>query len=187
MSTELPEELLGIDDVGFDEEGRDPEGDGDEEEEPEEQERVLVFRLGDRTFGLDVGDVRSIVEQGDLTRLPRSGDAIDGIMDLRGEITAVIDPRKLLPVPVADRETKQRVIVFDRSSDDQSAGIRVDAVEGVRSYPVSQIKRDDPAFEMPAGNLVKAVVEVPAEDESADEVAERTSIIDVDTLVRSAN
>ena len=184
MSTDLPEELLDIDDVGFDEDGRDPEGD-DRDREPEEQERVLVFRLEERTYGLDVGDVRSIVELDDRTRVPRSGDAIDGITDLRGDITALVDPRKLLPVPVGEAEPKQRVIVFDRPADDQSAGIRVDAVEGVRSYPVSQIQREAPAPDMPAGNLVKAVVEVPAEDEDG-EVAERTSILDVETLLSAA-
>ncbi|WP_135820087.1 chemotaxis protein CheW [Halostella litorea] len=184
MSTDLPDELLDIDDVGFDEEKRDPEG-GDGDDEPEEQERVLVFRVGDRTYGLDVGDVRSIVELGERTRVPRSGDAIDGIMDLRGDITALIDPRKLLPVPVGTAPENQRVIVFDRPADDQSAGIRVDAIEGVRSYPVSQIRREDPSFEMPAGSLVKAVVEVPAEDEDA--APERTSILDVGTLLAAAN
>lgn len=202
MSSELPEELLGVGDVGLDEE-RDPDTE-ERDQEPEERERVLVFRLGQQSYGLDVGDVRNIVEVGERTRVPRSSDAIDGIMDMRGDITAVIDPRELLPVsepPIAD--DRQRIVVFDRPADRQSAGIRVDVVEGVRSFPVSQIRRDEPEFEMPAGDLVKAVVEIPPEDEGegddaaggegderpADtdpEPAERISVLHAERLVESA-
>jgi purine-binding chemotaxis protein CheW len=186
MSTELPEELLGVDDVGLEDEDvkRDDEGD----EEPEEHERVLVFSLGEQSYGLDVGDVRNIVEVGERTRVPRSGEAVDGIMDLRGDITAVIDPRKLLPVSEAvDDEANQRIVVFDRAADKQSASIRVDAVEGVESFPVGQIRRDDPEFGMPAGDLVKGVVEIPSDDEEDPTPADRISILHPDRLLGSAN
>lgn len=186
MSTELPDELLGVDDVGLEDE--DVERDGEGDEEPEEHERVLVFSLGEQSYGLDVGDVRNIVEVGERTRVPRSGEAVDGIMDMRGDITAVIDPRKLLPVsePV-ENEAQQRIVVFDRAQDKQSASIRVDAVEGVESFPVSQIRRSDPDFGMPAGDLVKGVVEIPSDDEADAAPAERISIIDPNRLLNGAN
>ncbi|NHN49553.1 hypothetical protein G9464_18440 [Halostella sp. JP-L12] len=188
MSTNLPEELLGVDEVGLDDEqDADVREDGEGDEEPEEHERVLVFKLGEQSYGLDVADVRSIVEVGERTRVPRSSEAVEGVMDLRGEITAVIDPGVLLPVSsAAEGEDTQRVVVFDRASDKQSAGIRVDAVEGVESFPVSRIRRDEPEFQMPAGDLVKAVVEIPPEDDDADAPAERISVIDADLLVESA-
>lgn len=188
MSTNLPEELLGVDEVGLDDESNaGVEEGGEQDQEPEEHERVLVFKLGDQSYGLDVADVRSIVEVGERTRVPRSSDAIEGVTDLRGEITAVIDPSVLLPVSsAAGVDDTQRIVVFDRASDKQSAGIRVDAVEGVESFPVSQIRRDEPEFQMPAGDLVKAVVEIPPEEDDADAPAERISVIDADLLVESA-
>lgn len=188
MSTNLPEELLGVDEVGLDDESNaGVEEGGERDQEPEEHERVLVFTLGDQSYGLDVADVRSIVEVGERTRVPRSSDAIEGVTDLRGDITAVIDPSVLLPVSSAGGvDDTQRIVVFDRASDKQSAGIRVDAVEGVESFPVSQIRRDEPALQMPAGDLVKAVVEIPPEEDDADSPAERISVIDTDLLVESA-
>jgi purine-binding chemotaxis protein CheW len=189
MSTNLPEELLGVDEVSLDDEQNADVDDGKQDQDPEEHERVLVFRLGEQSYGLDVADVRSIVEVGERTRVPRSSDAIEGVTDLRGEITAVIDPSVLLPVSnAAGTDDAQRVVVFDRATDEQSAAIRVDAVEGVESFPVSQIRREEPEFQMPAGDLVKAVVEIPPEDDDdeTDAPAERISVIDVDLLVEHA-
>ncbi|WP_135535534.1 chemotaxis protein CheW [Halostella pelagica] len=190
MSTDLPEELLGVDDIGLEEENTERDGDGGDEEQ-EEHERVLVFSLGEQRYGLDVGDVRNIVEVGERTRVPRSGEAVDGIMDMRGDITAVIDPRKLLPVsePV-ESEANQRIVVFDRSADKQSASVRIDTVEGVESFPVSQIRRDDAEFGMPAGDLVKAVVEIPDDNDGSEDdpaTVERISILNPDRLLDNAN
>jgi len=59
-------------------------------------------------------------------------------MDLRGEITAVIDPRVHFPVSES-RSGRERLLVLDRSSDRQSAAIRVDEVIGVETVPESDV------------------------------------------------
>lgn len=186
MATELPEKLLDLDD----EEGsggRDPDPQ-EAEEETEERERFVVFRIGSTRYAVDVETVRSVVEVGEYTRVPRSSEAIDGVMDLRGDITAIIDPRVHLPTDESPfGSDDQRIVVFDRPSDRQGAGIRVDRVTGVESVPVSRIFRrpapeegvDESAF---AHGLVRGVISQPAGDDQF----ERISLLDVEELVAVA-
>ncbi len=133
MAPDLSEKLLGIeiDDV-------DRTGDGDEDE----QEALLQFvfvGVGEHRLALPVDSVRTIVDPPDeLTRVPRAPPTIEGLMDLRGEITAVIDPRVHFPVS-EERSGRERLLVLDRPSDRQSAAIRVDEVTGVETVPESDI------------------------------------------------
>lgn len=185
MASELPEKLLELDEEGAD--GRDPDPE-EGEEETEERERFVVFRIGADRYAVEVESVRSVVEVGEYTRVPRSAEAIDGVMDLRGDITAIIDPRVYLPAAGSasiDSED-QRVLVFDRPSNSQGAGIRVDRVSGVESVPVSRIHHqaspeagvDGDAL---AHELVRAVISAQTDGDAA-----RISLLDVDGLVAVA-
>jgi purine-binding chemotaxis protein CheW len=164
MSGDLPEELLEVESELFDDESN-----GEvTESEPEERERLIIFRAGGRSFAIPVLDVGQVVETVERTRMPRTADAIYGVMDLRGEITAVIDPwvHLNLPDPPAPWDD-QYVVVFETPPNEQPAGIRIDAVLGVEVFGVSQIDRDvgrgDPGPS--AGNpLVEAMV-TPEDDD----------------------
>jgi purine-binding chemotaxis protein CheW len=148
MSADLPDELQDVEvSSPSDEERRDPEteraGGGGE---PDEVEQFVVFRVGERRLAMSVDAVKNIVKVGETTRVPRAANAIDGIMDLRGEITAVIDARSHFPTRVDQPpETDQRIIVFDMPQDRQSAGIRVDTVEGVEMFPLKYVTPSEDA------------------------------------------
>ena len=95
-------------------------------------------------------------------------------MDLRGEITAVIDPRVHFPTPEIDTG-RERLVVFDRPSDRQSAAIRVDNVIGVEVVPESNVIDDDSVADSPLSGdalehpLVVALVTQERERSQSDE------------------
>lgn len=144
---ELPEELIGIEEeLDIDEETEpdvalgETEDDASSPEEREEREQFVRFSLGDEEYALHVNAVRRLVDVGERTRVPRTSEAIDGITDLRGEITAVIDPRVLFDLPESDRSVDvQELIVFATGPEQGNSGIRVDVVEGVEAISVSQV------------------------------------------------
>jgi len=144
---ELPEELVGIEEeLDIDEETEpdvalgETDDDRPTQEEREEREQFVRFSFGDEEYALHVNAVRRLVDVGERTRVPRTAEAIDGITDLRGEITAVIDPRKLFDLPESDRDVDlQELIVFATGPEQGNSGIRVDAVDGVEATPVSQV------------------------------------------------
>jgi purine-binding chemotaxis protein CheW len=144
---ELPEELIGIEEeLDIDEETEpdvalgETEDDAQRREDEEEREQFVRFSLGDEGYALHVNAVRRLVDVGERTRVPRTSEAIDGITDLRGEITAVIDPRVLLGLPESEQSVDtQELIVFATAPDQGNSGIRVDIVDGVEAIPVSNV------------------------------------------------
>ncbi len=131
MSSELPDRLLGI---SLD----DPDGRDDREgDEPEERERFVLLEVGPYRLALDVDDVKTVADPpATTTRIPRSPEAITGVTDLRGEITAVVDPRVHFP---ADESAGGKLVVFERPGDRQPAAMDVDVVRGVESVPAAHV------------------------------------------------
>ena len=57
-----------------------------------ERENVLVFRLGEETYGLPAGMIDEVLRLPDtLTRVPNAPAFIEGVMNLRGRVVPVID------------------------------------------------------------------------------------------------
>jgi purine-binding chemotaxis protein CheW len=161
MSADLPDELQDVEvDSPSESDGRDPETErADDDGEPDEVERFVVFAVGDRHLAVSVDAVKSIVKPSERTRVPRASGSIDGITELRGEITAIIDARSHFPTRSEEPPSEQqRVIVFDMPSDRQAAGIRVDSVEGVELYPLKYMERGDESNEEAADHPLVAGV-----------------------------
>lgn len=134
----------------------DPEQSTEARDVPTQQ--VVEFRLGRDDCAVDIHEVDSIVEMTEVTRIPRTPDAVDGVMDLRGETTAIIDPRAFLGVEgeSPDRED-QDVLVLDRPDDKQKVGIRVDEVMEVSTYPEDRIDTGDDLSDLETRGVERAV------------------------------
>ncbi len=102
-------------------------------------EQIVSFRLGKETFAIVVSQVREIRKVEDITRVPKLPPYIEGVMNLRGQITTVIDLKKRLNI-VSDgpaRSAQSRIIVAEVG--DNQLGIIVDAVEDVMRVPKESI------------------------------------------------
>lgn len=162
---------------------------------------VVKFLMGDETYALGIDKVSSIVdmESKKVTRLPRAPDAVDGIVDLRGETTAIIDPAKLLNVETRDDDSYE-ILVLDRDDDKQKVGIRVDEVIEVRDYTTDRVDMNGQLRDIQTHGIeekmVKGIIrELENEDEirAAEENEEETEeleeevslivLIDVDRMI----
>ncbi|OVE85620.1 chemotaxis protein CheW [Natronolimnobius baerhuensis] len=142
MAPDLPDKLLGID---LNDEQSTRKTDSSDESADEEHVRVVRFQVGDHRLAVPVDDVRTTTDvPGDLTAVPRTPDAVEGLTDLRGEITAVIDPTVHFPTETTDADQDQ-LLVFDRSSEGQPAAIRVDEIQQVVPIPERDILDEDGA------------------------------------------
>jgi purine-binding chemotaxis protein CheW len=112
--------------------------------------QVLEFKLGEEQYCVSIDYVTEIVDVGELTTVPNSPAHVEGVMDLRGRTTSIVDPKAVFELREEDADT-QRIIVFDPEivEDQGAAGWLVDEVN-----QVVQIDLDD-------------VDESPAEDEDA--------------------
>lgn len=149
---------------------------------------VVEFTLGQERCAMDIDSVDSIVETKQITRVPRAPDAVEGVMDLRGETTAVVDPKQFLAVGSTGSE--ESILVLDRDDDKQKIGIRVDDVEEVSSYPDAQVDRngDLSGIETTAieAKLVKGVLRKHIGEVDDDGIPEDVDLIlwlDIDQLI----
>lgn len=102
-------------------------------------EQIVSFKLGRETFATTVSQVREIRKVEDITRVPKMPHYIEGVMNLRGQITTVIDLKKRLNIASdgPSRSDQSRIIVAEIG--DNQLGIIVDAVEDVMRVPKESI------------------------------------------------
>ena len=103
--------------------------------------QVVEFILGNEHFAIDLFDVREVVEYTNITKLPNSPPYIKGIIDLRGEITTIIDLKQRLNVIDQENidEQNSRIIVLDDNITRSKIGIMVDDVSSVSTIDVDQV------------------------------------------------
>ena len=90
---------------------------------------MQVFDLSTESYGVDIGAVREIIRLQEITRVPRTPEFVEGVINLRGGVIPVIDLRKRFALPVADETSDNRIVVVDISG--QNIGVVVDAVTEV--------------------------------------------------------
>lgn len=88
--------------------------------------QVVVFRLGSEKFAADIASVKEIVRLAPISSLPQMPPYVDGVINLRGKVTMIVDLRRRLGVATADHTKDSRIIVL--STDDSQMGAIVDAV-----------------------------------------------------------
>ncbi|SIR19212.1 CheW protein [Haladaptatus litoreus] len=107
-----------------------------DEDEPVAETQVVEFRLGDDICAINIDQVDSIVEVKRVTRIPRTSDSIEGVMDLRGTTTTIVNPKTVLGLP--DSGTGDRVVVFE-TEDERSIGWVIDEVNQVVSVDETDV------------------------------------------------
>ena len=101
--------------------------------------QVLEFALGPETYCVSIDYVTEIVDVGELTAVPNAPPHIEGVMDLRGQTTSIVDPKTVFGIE--DEDDGQRIIVFDPAiiEDQSAAGWLVDNVDQVVQVSHDQV------------------------------------------------
>jgi len=102
--------------------------------------QVLEFRLEDRNYCIDIAHVDEIVDKKELTPLPNSDPRVEGVMDLRGTTTTIINPKRVLDLE--QTETGERVVVLESEDDEEgNVGWLIDAVNQVVSIDPENVDK----------------------------------------------
>jgi len=103
--------------------------------------QVLEFLLGKEHFAIDLFDVREVVEYMPITQLPNTASYMKGIIDLRGEITTIIDLKQRLNIFEKSNQPieSSRIIVLDEKITKAKTGILVDDVLVVSTFEESDV------------------------------------------------
>lgn len=100
--------------------------------------QLVVFSLGSEEFGADIAQIREIIRPGEITVLPQAPDFTEGIINLRGQITTIINLRQLMGMDSKAIDSNTRIIVVENGSN--IVGLLVDRVTEVVNIRGSQVE-----------------------------------------------
>lgn len=88
-------------------------------------------------MAVPIDQVRETIELRPITPVFRAPACITGLVNLRGEILAILDIAQMLGLGVNRRDESSRVVVVDVEVEDQlrSAGLLVDGLGPIRDIP----------------------------------------------------
>jgi purine-binding chemotaxis protein CheW len=157
---ELIEEAMASSDAATTEGGARAAAMDDESTQTEELVRVLEFALGDEYYCLDIDYVEEIVKRETVTRVPNTDDYVEGVVDLRGQITTILNPKAMMDID--SDGTENLIVVFDADVfEEQGAmGWIVDEVRQV--VPVAESEVNTAPVD---GEYINGVVDRDDEDE----------------------
>ena len=93
------------------------------------ERQLVVFRLADEDYGLNIETVREIIRLQAVTYVPDSPDFVEGLINLRGSVTPVVELRKRFGVELTEATPQTRIVVVDIGG--ENIGIIVDEVSEV--------------------------------------------------------
>ncbi len=116
--------------------------------------QVVIFRLGREELGARIDQVKEIIEMTRITRMPKAPSFIEGVINLRGQIIAVIDLAKQLDIPASERGEGTRIVVVDVNHN--IAGMIVDSVPEVLRISMGNI---DPTISLKESSIDTRYIE----------------------------
>jgi purine-binding chemotaxis protein CheW len=128
---------------------------------------LVVFEMNNTLYALDITLAREIVEMMEITPIPRSPAHIAGIINLRGEITKVINLSSLLEIPENPIEESRKIIILtSEESGSAKMGIIVDEVKSVIQVDEDTIDKMDNAISKEA--YIKGIIKQKSDSEKED-------------------
>jgi len=113
-----------------------------EEKKTDSEVQIVEFMLGNDLFAIELYDIKEVIPYAPTTPLPNTPPYIIGIINLRGEITTVIDLKLLLQMKSETTHNENACfIVLDPAFTKRPVGILVDEVLAVSTYTDSDIDR----------------------------------------------
>ncbi len=120
----------------------------------EEEVQLVVFQLGHEEYAVEVSQVREIISMVDVTRLPNAPAFMKGVVNLRGQILAVIDLAERLDIMPGEGD--RRIIVSEVG--DNRVGMIVDSVSEVLRVPAGSIEPNPVLSREAEAGMIKGVI-----------------------------
>lgn len=100
--------------------------------------QLVSFKLGREEFAVDILKVQEINRMVEITKVPKSPDFVEGVINLRGKVIPIIDLRKKFNMEKHENSKETRIVVVDVSGN--TVGLIVDSVSEVLRLPVDTVE-----------------------------------------------
>lgn len=118
-------------------------GDADTFENEDYVMEVIIFKLSGKEYAFEVDNVSEIIDAVEFTKVAYSDEAVDGIINIRGEIITVVSLHKKLDIDFVNEATKIIICTIN----DMKVGFLVDSVSDITNIKADEaIEHDDKLF-----------------------------------------
>lgn len=107
--------------------------------------KYIVFKLGDKTFGVSLQNVVEVCRSLPVTSLPNVPAWLAGIANLRGNLLAVIDPSAFGENETSDTSKTKLIVLADRQKG-SCVGLLVDQILEIALLPAAGVDSFEPGI-----------------------------------------
>lgn len=93
------------------------------------QNQLVVFNIGNESYGVEIDSVESIIKMQDITKLPHAPEFVEGVTNLRGSVVPIVDLRKRFGLEFAEPTRDTRIMIINMGG--SLVGMVVDSVTQV--------------------------------------------------------
>lgn len=104
----------------------------------DESIKVVAFRMGKQRYGIPIENVLGIEKLHPITAVPQVSDFIKGVINLRGEITPVLDLKQRLQLGETAHLEETRILIV--TMNDMQVGLIVDAATDVMDIDTNTVE-----------------------------------------------
>lgn len=104
--------------------------------------QYLTFQLETEVFGIDVSNVREILEFNSVTKVPKTPDFMKGVINLRGSVVPVLDMRLKFGLTETEKTVNTCIVVAEVPFEGENIviGALVDSVQEVFEMDESMVE-----------------------------------------------
>lgn len=121
-------------------------------------EKLILFRVNNQMYGINVEYVYAIESITDIVRVPNAPNYIEGIIHLRGEVVPVYSLRKKLNMPEKEVDTDSQFIVVRNK--EQVFAFVVDGVDEIYEVKESSYMEPPKVLQSEATSYLEGVINV---------------------------
>src|SRR5689334_10652266 len=100
--------------------------------------QLVGFRLDNEDYAIAITKIQEIILMKPITRLPQVPDAIEGLINLRGNVIPIVNLRKRFGLPARPFDDETRTVVVNTK--EKTVGCIVDEVTQVMRVTADQIQ-----------------------------------------------
>lgn len=117
--------------------------------------QLVVFKLGEEEYGVEITQVQEIIRVMETTRVPKTPGYIKGVINLRGKVIPVIELKKLFGLAKSEVDDQTRIMVVEVQ--EYTVGMIVDCVSEVLRLPSDAIEPTPPVFSSLSDEYIRGV------------------------------
>lgn len=124
-------------------------------------QQVVVFQLANESYGVDISKVQEIKAMAPITSVPRAPEFVEGVINLRGQITPVVNLHTRFGLEKREYSKETRIIVVNMDGD--WVGLIVDSVSEVMRLADDTIEHPSDLVATVDSDFIRGIAKVDEE------------------------